>query len=146
MKKLFIILLLPFSMFCQVGINTTTPTNTLDVNGSVRVRSLTNGTVESSTTGVLATVPYKVIAMGVVARNGTLIKGFGATSVNISNGLYRITFNVPELNNDYIIMLTARNKSANYKNPTLTNFEVVIENYNNGGTFDFNFVVYRMTN
>ena len=43
MKKIlsFILLsLMPTMMLCQVGINTTTPTKTLDINGQLRVRDI----------------------------------------------------------------------------------------------------------
>ena len=36
----FIIILIPILSQCQVGINTTTPTEALDVNGKLRVRSI----------------------------------------------------------------------------------------------------------
>ena len=39
MKKL-ILLLFPLALFSQVGINTSSPTETLDVNGTVRIRNL----------------------------------------------------------------------------------------------------------
>ena len=46
MKKIFLILL-PTIIFSQVGINTATPTQTLDVNGTVRVRDLPTGSKDN---------------------------------------------------------------------------------------------------
>ena len=95
MKKLF--LLFPIFAMSQVGINTTNPTNTLDVNGTARVRSLTLGTTESNANGVLTTAPYTASCMGVVNNAGTLLKGFGATTTKINNTTYRITFLTPQI-------------------------------------------------
>ncbi|KPH13171.1 hypothetical protein AMQ68_11860 [Chryseobacterium sp. ERMR1:04] len=39
-KNLMALILFPSIVFSQVGINTTTPTNTLDVNGDLRVRQI----------------------------------------------------------------------------------------------------------
>ena len=89
MKTLF--LLFPIFAMSQVGISTTNLTNTLDVNGTTRVRSLTLGTVETTATGVLTTAPYTASCMGVVNNAGTLLKGFGATTTKINNTTYRIT-------------------------------------------------------
>ena len=40
---LFLLLLLDFNTVAQVGINTTEPTSTLDVNGAIRVRNIVDG-------------------------------------------------------------------------------------------------------
>lgn len=47
MKKL-IFLLIPAIAFGQVGINTTTPTATLDVNGNMRIRTIQTGNENDS--------------------------------------------------------------------------------------------------
>ena len=144
MKKL-IILLFPIFSLGQVGIATTTPTNTLDVNGDARVRSLTFGTVESSTNGVLTTSPYQTSAMGVVDNTGTLLKGFGATTNKINNTTYRITFIVPQIDNNYIILLCGKQRHLSYNNATVNSFDVIIDsNPNSVANFDFNFVVNKL--
>lgn len=144
MKKL-IVLLFPLIGFSQVGINTTTPTNTLDVNGTARVRSLTNGTVESNSNGVLATVPYKTSAMGVVDNAGVLLKGFGATTSKINATTFLVTFSVPQTDTDYIILLCGKRRHLSYNNVGLNSFEVIIDNNPSGvPNFDFNFVVYKL--
>ncbi|MDC8106915.1 C-type lectin domain-containing protein [Chryseobacterium sp. PTM-20240506] len=43
-KKLLFFMVLPMAISAQVGINTTQPTKTLDVNGELRVRTLNQGT------------------------------------------------------------------------------------------------------
>jgi hypothetical protein len=144
MKKL-IFLLFPIFAMSQVGINTTTPSNTLDVNGTARVRSLTLGTVETTATGVQYTAPYTAVCMGVVNNAGTLLKGFGATTAKINNTTYRITFLTPQIDNDYVIMVNGKRRSLSYDNPTVNSFDVIIDTNPAGVTnFDFNFVVYKL--
>lgn len=143
MKTLF--LLFPIFAMSQVGINTTTPSNTLDVNGTTRVRSLTLGTVESNTNGVLTTTPYTTSAMGVVNNAGTLLKGFGATTSKINATTYRITFLTPQIDTDYVILLNGKRRHLSYDNVTLNSFDVIIDTNPAGVTnFDFNFVVYKL--
>ena len=144
MKKL-IILLFPILSFSQVGINTTNPSNTLDVNGTTRVRTLTLGTVESSTNGVLSIAPYQTSTMGVVDNTGTLLKGFGATTNKINNTTYRITFIIPQTDNNYIILLCGKQRHLSYNNATVNSFDIIIDqNPNSVTNFDFNFVVYKL--
>ena len=144
MKKL-IILLFPILSMSQVGISTTNPTNTLDVNGDARVRSLTFGTVESNTNGILSIAPYQTSAMGVVDNIGTLLKGFGATTTKINNTTYRITFIVPQIDNNYIILLCGKQRHLSYNNATINSFDVIIDqNPNSVTNFDFNFVVNKL--
>lgn len=45
--KILLISLISFSAFSQVGIGTTNPTASLDVNGDLRVRTITHETIES---------------------------------------------------------------------------------------------------
>lgn len=145
MKKLILLLLFPILIYSQVGIGTTTPTNTLDVNGDLRVRNQTNGTVEATTTGVQYIVPYKTVCMGVVDVTGTLLKGFGATTSKINNTTFRITFSTPQLDNDYVILLCGKLRHLSYDNTGLNFFDVIIDqNPNSVTNFDFNFVVYKL--
>lgn len=144
MKKL-IILLFPILSFSQVGINTTTPTNTLDVNGSLRVRNQTTGTVEATSTGVQYSVPYTTSAMGVVDITGALLKGFGATTSKINNTTFRVTFTVTQADTDYVILLCGKRRHLSYDNVGLNSFDIIIDNNPAGvPSFDFNFVVYKL--
>ncbi len=143
MKTLF--LLFPILAMSQVGINTTNPTNTIDVNGTARVRSLSNGATESDANGVLTTAPYKSVCMGVVDNAGNLLKGFGATTTKINNTTFRVTFLIPQIDNDYIIMVNGKRRNLFYDNVTVTGFDVIIEtNPASVPNFDFNFVVYKI--
>lgn len=143
MKLIFI--LFPIFAMSQVGINTTNPTNTLDVNGTTRVRSLTLGTVESTSTGVQYTIPYTTSCMGVVDNAGNLLKGFGATTSKINNTTYRVTFIVPQIDNDYVILLCGKLKHLSYNNATVNSFDVIIDSNPAGvANFDFNFVVNKL--
>lgn len=144
MKKL-IILLFPILSLGQVGINTTTPTHDLDVNGDLRVRNQTLGTVESTTLGVQYTVPYTASAMGVVDVTGALLKGFGATTNKINATTFRVTFIVPQLDTDYVILLCGKRRHLSYDNVGLNSFDIIIDNNPAGvPSFDFNFVVYKL--
>ena len=143
MKTLF--LLFPILAISQVGINTTAPSNTLDVNGTTRVRSLTSGTTESDANGVLATAPYKSISMGVVDNSGTLLKGFGSTTSKINATTFRVTFITPQTDNDYIILLSGKRRHLSYDNAGLNSFDIIIDSNPASVTnFDFNFVVYKL--
>jgi len=144
MKKI-IFLLFPLFSLGQVGINTTNPSATLDVNGTARVRSLTLGTVETTAIGVQYTIPYTTSCMGVVDNTGTLLKGFGATTTKINNTTYRITFIVPQIDNNYVILLCGKLRHLSYTNATLNSFDVIIDsNPASVPNFDFNFVVYKL--
>lgn len=144
MKKL-IILLFPILSLAQVGIETTAPTNTLDVNGSLRVRNQTLGTVEATSTGVQYTVPYTAVAFGVVDNAGALLKGFGATTSKINNTTFRVTFLVPQADTDYIILLCGKRRHLSYDNVGLSSFDIIIDSNPAGvPNFDFNFVVYKL--
>lgn len=143
MKKSLILLLFPILTFSQVGIETTTPTETLDVNGTARVRSLTDGTVQSSSTGVLNVSPYKVKAMGVIAKNATVYKQFGFSSiVSLGAGRYRFTFITPMPDNNYIINGMAQGRTVSYDNVLTNSFELVMSS--NVGAFDFNVVIFEI--
>jgi hypothetical protein len=43
MKKTILFIILPYALNAQVGINTTTPTKSLDINGELRIRTLPVG-------------------------------------------------------------------------------------------------------
>jgi len=148
MKTIIItlLLLLPISTFSQVGISTTTPTETLDVNGTLRVRSLTNGTVQSSSTGVLSVAPYKAVAMAVCDVTGGIYKSFGiANVVRLNTTTYRVTFTVALPNNDYVVNFSAKQRLLSYDNVTVNGFDIIVNtNPNTVPSFDFNFAVFLM--
>lgn len=148
MKKLIITLLLISSIgFSQVGINTTTPTKMLDVNGELRVRSLTKGTTESTALGETYTAPYRILGMAVILKNGSVSKSFGLTATRINNNLYRVAFNTNEADNDYMVLISGRSRNLSYDNTTTNSFDIIIDgNSSTGSNFDFNVVVYRIEN
>lgn len=142
MKKLISTLALLTSVmtYSQVGINTTTPTNDLDVNGGVRVRNLTEGTVQSKSNGDLESVPYKVYAFAVIDKSGTILKQKGVSSVTVlGGGSFRINFTNPMADNDYIILSMGKNRTVTYD--TVTNGSVVVNMSSNSGTYDFNIII-----
>ncbi len=148
MKKLLLLLpsvILATSMsltYGQVGIGTTTPQEQLHVSGGdLRVDNLSS----VATSNVLADTNGKLIIqqriMGKVNPNGTSSKIVGATSVRVSTGNYRITFDQPLLDRDYIILLTIRrfNNSRNdpnttYYNQDVNGFNVEIKNNDDGNS------------
>lgn len=146
MKTIIIrtLLLLSISTYSQVGISTTTPTETLDVNGSARVRNLTDGTVQASSTGVLSVAPYKAVAMAVIDLNANVLRGFGiATIIRLNNTTYRVTFTTTLPNNDYVINFSARQRLLSYDNITVNGFDIIVnQNPNPVSNFDFNFAVF----
>lgn len=144
MKKL-LFLLFPILSIAQVGINTTNPTNTLDVNGTARVRSLTNGTTETNSNGEFLTVPYKAVCMGIVDANGNLIKGFGATVSPLTITKFRITFNTPQSDENYVVSVNGKLIKCSYNNTLNTSFDVILDN-NPAGVpdFHFSFIVFKL--
>ena len=137
--KLIFALLAAAISYSQVGVNTTSPTNTLDVNGGTRIRTLTEGTVESDAIGNVFTVPYKVYAFATIDKPGTILKQYNISSVVKTNNKYRITFSVPMVDNDYIILGMAKNRNITYDAVSTFYFEVTVDNTNNH--FDFNILI-----
>lgn len=146
MKTIIITLLLSISTYSQVGIATTIPTETLDVNGSARVRNLTDGTIQTNSTGVLSIMPYKASAMAVVSLNGSILRGFGVASVTrLNNTTYRVNFVNALPNNDYVINFSAKQRQLSYDNVTVNGFDVIVsQNPNQITDFDFNFSVFSI--
>ena len=139
-KLTLIVIFVCITSYTQVGINTTTPTNDLDINGGVRVRNLTEGTVQSDPLGNLQSVPYKVYAFCVINKGGSILKQFNiANIIHLGNGRYRIFFNTPMVDNDYIILSMGRNKTLTYDVVTTTYFEVSVNSHN--GVYDFNILI-----
>lgn len=152
--------LIPLFAISQVGVNTTSPTATLDVNGTARVRSFTQqGIIETDVSGNLSVNPVKVVALGKVNGAGTALKIMGATTTRLSKGNYRVTFSAPRPDANYIIMLTQLEApgdlnnddlSISYFNQTANSFSVLVGNNDNGVNsrestpedLEFSFVVY----
>lgn len=138
--KIVIALFICTISFSQVGIETTFPTNTLDVNGGIRVRNLTEGTVQSDSQGNLFSVLYKVYAFGVIDKQGDILKQMNISSVvNLGGGKYRVFFAVPMVDNDYIILALGKNRNVSYDSVTDEYFEIVVSNVS--GQFDFNILI-----
>lgn len=124
----------------QVGVNTTSPTNTLDVNGGARVRNLTEGTIQSDSQGNIFSVPYKVYAFAVADKQGNILKQFGIASItNLGGGKYRFYFTNQMIDNDYIILAMGKNRTLTYDGVTDEYFEVTVSS--TSGQFDFNILI-----
>lgn len=144
--KTLLLLLLSIPIYSQIGIGTTAPTQTLDVNGITRVRSLTDGTLQSNSQGVISQAPYKSIAMAVADINGNIFKSFGIASITrINTTTYRVLFSLPQPNNNYIINFSARQRLLSYDNTTINGFDIIVNsNPNQVTNFDFNFTVFTI--
>ena len=147
---LFITFIFTQSSFSQVGVNTTNPdpSAALDVNGNVRVRSLSSGAVYSDVDGDLTNSGPQIIAAGVVQGNGTAIKIYGATITRINEGDYQVTFTTARPTANYVINLTTidcggncNGSTGNYDDPGIayyqrqtTGFRVNVGDSDNGST------------
>ena len=92
----------------QVGINTDSPTNSLDINGDLRVRSLTKGTVVSNDSGIVSVSPFQVVAAGKVNKDGTVAKISGAVVTKAAKGEYTVTFSTALSSANYVITLSVK--------------------------------------
>lgn len=138
--KIIIALLIASISYSQVGIETTNPTNTLDVNGGVRVRNLQEGTVQSESNGDLFFAPYKVYAFAVSDKAGSILKQYGISSITkITVDKYRFTFTTPMVDNDYIILGMGKNRTLEYD--TVSRFYVDITVSSTSGSYDFNIII-----
>lgn len=141
MKLSILALFITATASAQIGVGTTNPQETLHVNGTVRVESLgvtntlnngTSTTVSVDGDGTLI-LSNNVKIQGKIAPNGNAIKISGATCSRINNGDYRIVFNTPLTDNDYIILLTNSNNGGfgasiiSYYNQTNNGFRVKIK-------------------
>ncbi|MDR2237999.1 MAG: hypothetical protein LBE92_17900 [Chryseobacterium sp.] len=75
-KTVFLVMIVVFGNFkAQVGINTTTPTHTLDVNGSIRVRNLANAEKKIVATdqqgGLILIAPEEVVSPKALLNTST---------------------------------------------------------------------------
>ena len=138
--KTLIALLICAVSCAQVGIETTSPTNTLDVNGGVRIRSLQEGTVQSEQNGDLFFAPYKVYAFAVADKQGNILKQFGISSItNLGNGKYRFYFTTQMVDNDYIILGMGKNRTLNYDTVSTDYVDITVST--TSGQFDFNIII-----
>ncbi|MEM0518685.1 hypothetical protein [Aequorivita flava] len=131
----------------KTGIGTSQPTQTLDVNGSTRVRSLTAGPVYTDANGNLSNTGPAIVASGKVAYDGTAIKITGATVSKIGTGNYSITFSTSRDHSNYIIQLAYlectgtgadcqgdNSINISYSSQSTSGFNVGIGSNDNGGT------------
>ncbi|WGF92342.1 hypothetical protein [Aequorivita marisscotiae] len=131
----------------KTGIGTSEPTQTLDVNGSTRVRSLTAGPVYTDANGNLSNTGPAIVASGKVAYDGTAIKITGATVSKIGTGNYSITFSTSRDHSNYIIQLAYlectgtgadcqgdNSINISYSSQSTSGFNVGIGSNDNGGT------------
>lgn len=141
MKKLLLLILIFITSinYAQVGINTTSPTNDLDINGGVRVRELQEGTVESLPNGDLISVPYKVYAFVVIDKNGDILKSYGIQSVTKTGNNYRCFFTNPMSDNDYIILGMGKNRNLSYNTVNVNYFDIIVDSTT--GQYDFNVMI-----
>lgn len=123
----------------NVGIGTSDPSERLDVNGGVRIRTLTAGPVYSDAQGNLSNMEAApmIVAAGKITVNKAALKVTGATVNNSRAGKYQITFDHPLSSSNYIIQLStlyngneSETYSINYSNQTNAGFSVDITSIN----------------
>lgn len=79
------------------------------------------------------------IALGQIDSNGNANSIAGATVVRVSVGLYRVTFDTPQADNTYPILVTPEQNAGTddyffaYTNVTTTSFDVEIREQDDGG-------------
>lgn len=139
LKLIFLLLSIP--AFSQVGIGTTNPTTTLDVNGSLRVRDLTTGTVETNNQGDLKALPYTLLCYGLFKDNGDQIKAYNCTVRRLNQSTIRVTFATPVVDTSYIINLTGEMRLLSYNLKTTNFFDIIL--YRNYDNSVHNFLVYK---
>lgn len=95
----YLFLLFSISAFSQVGINTTDPTSTLDVNGTIRVRSMYSGSE-----GDIQAV--KIIGLD---ENGNFVEVEMGKNIDLVNNKLVVTDRTLELGNLSTPLTTTRN-------------------------------------
>lgn len=99
MKNLtkFLFLFIPMVALSQVGIGTASPSEDLDIDGSIRVRDLNEGYITSSSTGVLGISPETKTVSGHNSWSNVLV-GSKAAKLDfvgrVSVGQIEVTFSV----------------------------------------------------
>ncbi len=158
MNKLLILLFLLFTgvSFGQVGIGTILPQEDLHIGGTdstIRIDGLnsinnpdnngisTNLLIDGQGNLVLGPSTNKI--RGKIAADGTVVKIDGATIIKMGIGAYRVVFNTPMPDSDYLIFLSCFNTddkiSISYSNQTIRSFDVNVKSLNviNFAIFDF---------
>jgi hypothetical protein len=96
-------------------------------------------------TEILATIPHLII--GQVAIDSTVVVGTGFTSTTVAGGTATVTFDVPQVDLNYVVMATPQNSStsthANVINKDVNGFDVVIGDNGGAVNSDFAFSVQR---
>ncbi len=142
MKKLILSLLFTLPTFSQVGIGTTNPTETLHVNGSLRVESLYTGTPETDQFGKFSTAPYTFLCAGIFKDNGDPVKAVNCTVKRINGSTIRVTFNTPLSDKNYVINLAGEMRLLYYSIKTTNFFDIILyENFDNN---IHNFIVFKI--
>ena len=139
----------------KVGIHTNSPTDTLDINGTLRIRELpkaaktdsvltvNNGQVHKMNIDTLARNISPIKAYGKISATATVLKGYNiGTVTNPTTGNYVVTFAMPMTDGNYIIQLSQPSRSGAgnddpaiaYFGQTLNGFSVEIGDNDNGGT------------
>ena len=112
MKKILTLIIIPILINSQVGINTSSPTETLDINGSLRIRNVDENCIE----WILG-----IDNSGVVKKINIneLINACPILDRNQSNGKYLLFFSnnsIPKPNNPIKIDNTNLNSAGSWIN------------------------------
>ncbi|MDT8413004.1 MAG: hypothetical protein RQ875_11105 [Vicingaceae bacterium] len=129
----------------NVGIGTTTPSQKLDVNGTINISSNTGEVNNSAKTGAANLVP---IAYGNVTATGTINTGTGNFSItNSATGSYLITVAGETLNlSNCIIHITTQNSNPRFVGYGASGGSLFVYIRDNTSAFvnnNFSFIIYR---
>lgn len=126
MKKIILLLLLSNCLFAQVGINTNTPTATIDINGDLRIRNIQKGLITDSilcvdANGLIHKIKYNIVystSYKLYSENydsttfiGNNISGLNSYSIGVGNNS----------SGDYNFNLGGLNYTAGYINSNFGN-------------------------
>ncbi|MCQ9635667.1 hypothetical protein MP478_00970 [Chryseobacterium sp. WG14] len=159
MKHLLVLLALPIGAFyySQVGINTPSPTQTLDVNGTARIRQLplapslgtakviisqTNGDVYQIDPAVFTAslkIPTTVLSVKLNTPGSTLLPGGNVTNTVVfdtidinpaaSIGTWSSSTNTFTVNKEGVYQISASIQLSDFSNPS-ANFSIRTSSYN----------------
>jgi hypothetical protein len=113
MKKL-ITLLFPALLFSQVGINTASPTETLDINGTLRVRNTPNGLPTDSLLVIRNGVVKKISMSSITQQNSGTCPNF---LKNLSHPYYLVfssNGSIPNPNSPIVISGSTFNSAGTW--------------------------------
>lgn len=146
MKKQFLLsasLLISSIAFSQVGVGTTTPTATLDVNGTFRVRSQFKGTPQTDFEGNQTTYPARYFSQGLFRKDASVINTNNVSTITrIAANRYNVVFYNTRLNTIYSVFCNADGRYCQISNRTANGFDITVSSTT--GNYEIYFIVIEL--